>query len=64
MQKGEDPELIRKRRVMYEALVTSGTRISSSWGMSQTQLKVVLPERVGADFRTLKATPWRLTPAR
>nr|MDO8084645.1 hypothetical protein [Candidatus Sigynarchaeum springense]MDO8116115.1 hypothetical protein [Candidatus Sigynarchaeota archaeon] len=55
-QAGNDPDLARKRRVMYEALVTSGTRISGSWGMPQTQLKVVLPERVGADFRALKAT--------
>ncbi len=41
---------------MYEALVTSRTHISGAWGMPQTQLKIVLPERIGADFKALKAT--------
>ena len=37
--------------VKHEAIITSGTHISGSWGILLTQLDVVLPERDGADFR-------------
>ncbi len=42
--------------VIYEAIVSRTPRMFMVWGMPQTRLKVVLPERVGADFEALKAT--------